>query len=206
MLLGCGAVAVLYLVLNYIFAANLTPAEGAIVFSSQTVTVGHALMKRLLGEGAASLMSLIIVLAFLSAMSAMIMIGPRVYAAMALDGFLPRAFIGQKDKPPTMSVLLQGAIALVLVFIQSLKQALTNVGAILVLFAALTVLGLFRARLQGKDVKITALIAAAVYCVSAAFMLWTGFHDKLSLLAGVAGVTVVGLIAWALTRSAKVAR
>ena len=205
MLLGCGAVAVLYLVLNYIFAANLTPAEGAIVFSSDTVTVGHALMKRLLGEGAASLMSLIIVLAFLSAMSAMIMIGPRVYAAMAQDGFLPRAFIGQKDKPPTMSVLLQGGIALVLVFIQSLKQALTNVGAILVLFAALTVLGLFRARMQGKDVKVSALIAAAVYCVSAAFMLWTGFHDKPLLLAGVAGVTVVGLIAWALTRSPKAA-
>ncbi len=207
MMIGCGAVAVLYLVVNYIFAANLTPAEAAIVFSSEPVTVGHALMTRLLGGGAASLMSLIIVLAFLSAMSAMIMIGPRVYAAMAADGFLPKVFIGERGKPPTMSVLLQGGIALILVFTQTLKEVLTNVGAILVLFAALTVLGLFRARLQGKDVKPTALAAAAVYCVSAAFMLWTGFHDKLPLLAGVAGVTALGLVAWALTRrTVKVAK
>ncbi|MBS1152874.1 MAG: amino acid permease-associated region [Myxococcaceae bacterium] len=206
MLIGCGLVAALYLVVNYIFAANLTPAEGAIVFQGNNVTVGHALMNRLLGEGVASLMSLIIVLAFVSAMSAMIMIGPRVYSAMAKDGFLPKGFIGVDGKPPTMSVLLQGGIALVLVFTQSLKEALTNVGAILVLFAALTVLGLFRARLQGKDVKSSALVAAGVYCVSAAFMLWTGFKDKLPLLAGVAGVTVVGLIGWTLTRRpAKVA-
>ena len=200
MLIGCAGVAVLYLVVNYIFAANLTPAEGAIVFSKEPVTVGHALVNRLLGGGAASMMSLLIVLAFLSAMSAMIMIGPRVYAAMARDGFLPKAFIGAEGKPPTMSVLLQGALALVLVLVQDLKDVLTNVGAILVLFAALTVLGLFRARMQGKDVKGSALVAAGVYCVSAAFMLWTGFHDKLGLLAGVAGVTVVGLIAWTLTR------
>ena len=56
--------------------------------------------------------------------------------------------------------------------------------------------------MQGKDVKPTALIAAAVYCVSAAFMLWTGFHDKLPLLAGVAAATVVGLLAWTVTRRA----
>ncbi len=204
MLFGCGAVAILYLVVNYIFAANLTPAEGAIVFSKEPVTVGHALMNRLLGEGAASLMSLIIVLAFLSAMSAMIMIGPRVYAAMAKDGFLPAAFAGREGKPPTLSVLLQGAIALILVFTQTLKEVLTNVGAILVLFAALTVLGLFRAKAQGQDVKTSALFAAGLYCVSAAYMLYTGFHDKLPLLAGVAAVTVVALIAWSLTRRPRV--
>ncbi len=205
MLIGCSAVAVLYLVVNYIFAANLTPADGAIVFSKEPVTVGHALMNRLLGSRAASLMSLVIVLAFLSAMSAMIMIGPRVYAAMATDGFLPRVFIGREGKPPTMSVLLQGAIALILVFTQTLKDVLTNVGAILVLFAALTVLGLFPARLKGKDVKTSALIAAGVYCVSAVFMLWTGFHEKLPLLAGVAVVTAVGLVAWKLTRRVPIA-
>ncbi len=201
MLIGCSGVAILYLVVNYIFAANLTPAEAAIVFSKEPVTVGHALMNRLLGEGAASLMSLIIVLAFLSAMSAMIMIGPRVYSAMATDGFLPKAFVARAGKPPVLGVLLQGAIALILVFTQTLKEVLTNVGAILVLFAALTVLGLFRARMQGKDVKLWALIAAGIYCVSATFMLWTGFHEKLPLLAGVALAAVVGLVAWALTKT-----
>ena len=200
MLYGCAAVAVLYLVVNYIFVANLTPSEGAVVFSSEPVTVGHALMKRLLGEGAARMMSGIIVLAFISAMSAMILIGPRVYAAMAKDGFLPRAFIGTAGKAPTLSVVLQGAFALLLVFTQSLKDVLGKVGAILVLFAALTVLGLFRARLNGREVKTSALVAAGVYCVSAAYMLYTGFHENLQLLAWVAAVMVLALLGWLLTR------
>lgn len=200
MLIGCAAVAVLYLVVNYIFAANLTPAEGAIVFSPEPVTVGHALMNRLVGGGAAKVMSLIIVVAFLSAMSAMIMIGPRVYAAMAADGFLPKAFAGTAGKPPTLSVLLQGGIALVLVFTQTLKEVLSNVGAILVFFAALTVGGLFLARRKGTDVKPHALAAAFVYCGSAAYMMYVGFWDKPWLLAGVAAAAVVGLVAWAVTR------
>jgi APA family basic amino acid/polyamine antiporter len=203
MLFGCAAVAVMYLVVNYIFVANLTPAEGAIVFSSDTATVGHALMKRLIGEGAAKVMSGVIVLAFVSAISAMTLIGPRVYAAMAKDGFLPKIFAGKEGEPPTFSVLLQGAIALFLVFTQSLKDVLGKVGAILVLFAALTVLGLFRAKLQGKDVKNSALAASALYCVSAAYMLYTGFHENLALLSWVAGVTVIALLGWLVTRPAK---
>lgn len=200
MLIGCGGVAVLYLVVNYVFAANLTPAEGAIVFSNEPVTVGHALMNRLLGPGAASLMSLIIVLAFVSAASAMILIGPRVYAAMAADGFLPKVFIAKEGKPPTFSVLLQGGIALILVFTQTLKEVLSNVGAILVLFAALTVGGLFAAWKRGTDVSVLALAAAFVYCGSAAYMMYVGFWNKPYHLAGVAGAAVVGLAAWAVTK------
>jgi APA family basic amino acid/polyamine antiporter len=203
MLYGCAAVAVLYLVVNYIFVANLTPAEGAVVFSSDTATVGHALIRRLLGDGAAKLMSGLIVLAFISAISAMTLIGPRVYAAMAKDGFLPRALIGKEGKPPTLSVVLQGALALVVVFTQSLKDVLGKVGAILVLFAALTVLGLFRARIQGQSVKTSALIAAGIYCVSAGYMLYTGFHENLALLGWVAAMSLVAMIAWMLTRAPK---
>lgn len=200
MLIGCGGVAVLYLVVNYVFAANLTPAEGAIVFSNEPVTVGHALMTRLLGHGAAAVMSLVIVLAFLSAASAMILIGPRVYAAMAADGFLPKAFAGTEGKPPTFSVLLQGGIALVLVFTQTLKEVLSNVGAILVLFAALTVGGLFVAWKRGADVRLPSLGAAGVYVVSAAYMLYVGFWGKWQLLVGVGGAAVVGLVAWFVTK------
>ncbi len=205
MLFGCASVAVLYLVVNYIFVANLTPEEGKVVFSSDTATVGHALMKRLLGDGAAKLMSGVIVLAFISAISAMTLIGPRVYAAMAKDGFLPRVFAGKEGKPPTLSVLLQGGIALFLVFFQEIKDLLGNVGAILVLFAALTVLGLFRARLLGKDVKTSALVAAGVYCLSAAYMLYTGFHENLKLLSYVGAVAVLALIGWLVTRPSKAA-
>jgi hypothetical protein len=122
---------------------------------------------------------------------------------MAKDGFLPRALIGKEGKPPTLSVVLQGALALVVVFTQSLKDVLGKVGAILVLFAALTVLGLFRARIQGQSVKTSALIAAGIYCVSAGYMLYTGFHENLALLGWVAAMSLVAMIAWMLTRAPK---
>ena len=48
-------------------------------------------------------MSAVMLILFISAMSAMLLVGPRVYAAMAKDGFLP-AFLGSKEGKPLFSV------------------------------------------------------------------------------------------------------
>jgi basic amino acid/polyamine antiporter, APA family len=190
MLLGAGGVGALYLVMNYLFVANLSPQDGAIVFryDSAQVTLGHAVMQRWAGEGAARVMSAVIVLLFISAMSAMILLGPRVYAAMAHDGYLPRALAGAGGKPPTGAVVLQGALALALVFTHSLKDALSNVGAILVLFSALTALGLFKvkASLAGRA-------AAGVYVLSSAWMLYFGVKRNPTLYLWVLAAAALGL-------------
>ena len=93
MLIGCALVAVLYLIVNWVFVANLTPAEGKAVFDyEQTrVTLGHVVVRHLVGDWGGRAMSVLALVAFISAASAMTMVGPRVYAAMAEDGFLPRA-------------------------------------------------------------------------------------------------------------------
>lgn len=217
MLLGCLAVAGLYLVVNYLFVANLTPEQGRVVFQYDAftrlegevaqVTLGQAVMAALLGPTAGRVMSGVMVLLFVSAMSAMLLVGPRVYAAMARDGVLPRALAGAPGKPPTGAVLLQGAIALLLLVTHDLRSVLANVGAILVLFAALTVAGLFVAKGRGpggESPRPLALVAAAVYLVSAAWMLFVGFRHNLSLLGWVAGIAVLGLGAFVVTqRSAR---
>jgi APA family basic amino acid/polyamine antiporter len=217
MLLGCLAVAGLYLVVNYLFVANLTPEQGRVVFQYDAftrlegevaqVTLGQAVMAALLGPTAGRVMSGVMVLLFVSAMSAMLLVGPRVYAAMARDGVLPRALAGAPGKPPTGAVLLQGAIALLLLVTHDLRSVLANVGAILVLFAALTVAGLFVAKGRapaGEFPRPLALVAAAVYLVSAAWMLFVGFRHNLSLLGWVAGIAVLGLGAFVVTqRSAR---
>jgi len=142
MVIGCAGVAVLYLLINFVFVANLDPKLAAVVFAyddegSAKVTLGHAVMEKLLGAGAANVMSGIILLAFISAISAMTLVGPRVYAAMAKDGFLPRSLAATEGHPPRISVLLQSGLAIVLVFTHKLPAVLGNVGAILTLFAAL---------------------------------------------------------------------
>jgi APA family basic amino acid/polyamine antiporter len=214
MLIGCLAVAGLYLVVNYIFVANLTPADTSVVFhyddftslkgEYDQVTLGQAVMAHLLGPGAARVMSAVMLLLFTSAISAMLLVGPRVYQAMARDGFLPRFLEGQDGKPPTAAVLLQGALALALLFTHDLRTILSNVGAVVVLFAALTVAGLFRARARAKtpDERPSAvsLAAATIYVLSSGWMFYTGFKRDFSLLGWVAAVAAVTLVAGVVMR------
>lgn len=222
MLVGCAAVAALYLVVNFIFVANLTPAQGTVVFQYERfaslqgqfdqVTLGQAVMGALLGPLAAKVMSAVMLLLFVSAMSAMLLVGPRVYAAMANDGFLPQFLAGAPGRPPRAAVLLQGGMALLLLFTHDIRSVLSNVGAILVLFTALTVLGLFVARARakpGQGPSSLSLLAAGVYVLSAGWMLFEAARKSLdseegrSPLGWVGLVTVVGLGAFALTQRAK---
>ncbi|PZR15004.1 MAG: amino acid permease [Archangium gephyra] len=209
MLIGCLAVGFLYLVVNYIFVANLTPSQGTVVFKYddftslkgqfEQVTLGQAVMATLLGPVAAKVMSAVMLLLFISAMSAMLLVGPRVYAAMAKDGFLPAFLGGKAGRPPTGAVVLQGAIALLLLFTHDVRSVLSNVGAILVLFAALTVLGLFAVRARGTKVSVVALVCAGVYVLSAVWMLFNGFKNSPTLLIWLAAVAVLGLGAFFVT-------
>jgi APA family basic amino acid/polyamine antiporter len=208
MQLGCAGVGLLYLIVNWIFVANLRPEQATAVFTYETdrVTLGHVVMRELVGDNGSKLMSAVILLLLLSAMSAMTYTGPRVYAAMAKDGFLPRALAGQPGKPPVGSLMLQGSLALVLIFTHELQEVLGNVGAILTLFAALTALGLWREKLQPRGrpaPPLVSLLAAGVYVLSAAMMLYYGFKSSTHLLLWVGLVAAVALGAYALTRARR---
>lgn len=212
MLLGCAAVAVLYLVLNFIFVANLTPEQGTVVFKYgdftalkgqfEQVTLGQAVMANLLGATAAKVMSAVMVLLFVSATSAMMLVGPRVYAAMARDGFLPSALAGAEGKPPVGAVVLQGALAMVLLLWSDVASVLSGVGELVVIFAALTMVGLFtRLRAKGDEkASLPSLVAAGIYVLSAVYMLHVGVTRNPKTALVVLGVAVIGVGAWAMTK------
>jgi APA family basic amino acid/polyamine antiporter len=208
MIIGTLLVAALYLLVNWIFVANLDPATAFFTVTGENGTLGHAVMDRLLGPTAGAAWSAVTVLVFLSAMSAMIFLGPRVYASMAADGYLPRFLRASPDgHPPRSAMLVQGALTLLIIFTQGLRETLGQVGAILVLFAALVALGLVVARLRGMKPTPSkrAVVAAVIYVVSSAWMFWKGFGDQPRTLLWVAGVAVIGVIAWALSRRRAVA-
>jgi basic amino acid/polyamine antiporter, APA family len=182
MLLGCAIVGVLYLFVNWVFVANLTPEDCKVVFTYETarITLGHLIMKNLVGEFGAACMSILAIIAFISAISAMTFLGPRVYAAMARDGFLPRVLQGKEGKPPAGAVILQGAIALFIVFRYQLQVVLNNVGAILTLFSALTVFSLFWIRFKRKEYAkpaSIALTASFFFLILSGVMLYFGFKQ-----------------------------
>jgi APA family basic amino acid/polyamine antiporter len=179
--------------------ASLTPERAAAVFAyeSTRVTLGHLVMTDVLGEAGGRAMSVLAIVAFVSSMSAMLFVGPRVYAAMAEDGFLPRGLARRRRDVPVASVILQGALALVLLLTQRLQQTLSNLGAILTLFAALVALALFVVpRTRGLRPSATARGAAALYVLSAAWMLYNGLRAGTRLEVWLGLVAAAALAVW----------
>ena len=206
MIYGCLIVGALYLVINWIFVANLDAREafGASVgFDSERNTLGHAVMEKIVGTHGARLMAIFFVIAFVSAISAMTLVGPRVYAAMARDGYLPQIFAGRDGKPPAGSILLQGGIATALIYIQSLEKMVKNVAALLIIFSALTAAGVYRLLLSNKLRErfgivppIISVAGATLYIVFSAWMIYAQLKDQRSLLWWIGAVVAAALIGY----------
>jgi APA family basic amino acid/polyamine antiporter len=209
LLIGCGLVAVLYLAVNWVFVANLSPDDFKVVFGYEQskVTLGHVILTRILGSTGGFVMSVLVLVAFVSAASAMTIVGPRVYATMAGDGYLPAFLRVEEGKVPARSIVLQCGLALTILATNELQKALANVGAILTLFAALVSVSIFRrARSKRDDLekpRALTLVAATVHLGSSMFMLYFGLRDR-TLLLWVTTVLAAGLIFWAIARPRNV--
>ena len=146
LLLGTGAVMVLYLLLNvvYFYAASSDQLAGV-------AEVGDLAARALLGPTRGGLITALIALALVSAVSAMVMAGPRVYAAMAADRALIPALGWHSSRGvPTVAVIAQGLLASICVLAGSLQQLIEFVGFTLGISAAFTVAAVFVMRARGK--------------------------------------------------------
>lgn len=201
MLLGCLLVAALYLAVNWVFVASLTPEQASVALTYETdrVTLGHVVMRDALGPAGGAAMSGLTIAALVSSMSAMVFVGPRVYAAMARDGFLPSLLRGDGDAPPLAATVLQGALALVILFTHPLQEMLQNLGAVLTLFAALTAGTLFGVRFRRPDLprpSATALLAAGVFVASSVLLLAYGVQASWRLAAWLALALICASLAF----------
>ena len=133
---GTVTVAVLYLALNVLFLYAV-PADAW----QPTIAIGKVAAESLFGSKGAMAISAIITLTILGSVSAMTAAGPRVYYAMAKDGLAPAAFgrLGKLHSVPTVSILAQAAVGIVLVLTGEFETLLIYIGAALSLIAALTV-------------------------------------------------------------------
>lgn len=140
LLLGTALVTALYLALNavFVFAAPVADLSGK-------VQVAQIAAQALGGAKLATAVSALVALALVSSVSSMVMAGPRVYARMAGDGYLPR-WLAAGDGPPRAAIALQAALALALLWTAAYDSLLTYIGFTLGLSTAATVLGLVRLR------------------------------------------------------------
>ncbi len=137
LLLGTFVTMLVYLALNAVFV--LAAPYGAIAFQED---VAAAAAQAIGGDRLAIAVRVVIAIALFTSVSAMTMVGPRVYAKMADDGLMPRA-LKLKGETPMLSVLMQSALAIVVVWIAGLRELLSYLGFTLALCTAATVATLF---------------------------------------------------------------
>lgn len=203
LLTGTGVVMVLYVLLNLVFLYAVPsdvlagPPDGMPI-----IQVGDAAARALFGDRAGQLITSVIALALVSAVSAMIMAGPRVYAAMAADRALPHQ-LGYYSKRgvPTVAVITQGVLATVFVLVGDLGQLIRFVAFTLALSAAATVASVFVLRRRGYHAPYRAFGYPVTPVLFIMISLWIAYaqireNPKESLV--VAAVLAVGGILYAL--------
>jgi len=135
----------IYVALNAVFLFSAPVAELA-----GKAEIGAIAAEALGGPAARAALSGVVALGLLTSISAMVMIGPRVYAQMAEDGVLPRRLAAGRDAPHR-AIALQVGLSLVAFFMSELRELLLYVGFLLGLSAAATVSCLFMKSMRDGD-------------------------------------------------------
>jgi APA family basic amino acid/polyamine antiporter len=134
---GTLLVTIAYMILNAIFV--FAPPAEAIVGEQQVATIAAGVIGGVWFE---EFVRFVILICLFSSVSANIMSGPRVYAKMADDGFLP-AFLSFKNQRPVNAIWLQAILAIVVISISTIQDLLGYLGFTLSVSAALTASMLF---------------------------------------------------------------
>jgi len=143
LLTGTFIVMGLYLFLNFFILYMIPYGEVTGVIP----VVGLA-SEKAFGAWAGRSLSILISLALLSSLSAYIIIGPRVYYAMAREGlfFHFASQIHKKFGVPGKAILLQGLVAVVMILAGTLEQLLVYIEFALGVFPLVAVAGIYLAR------------------------------------------------------------
>ena len=181
MMIGLITVAILYLAINWVFVANLTPTDAIAVFNYEEtrITLAHLVAYDIFGRHGAKITSILVIVAFVSAISAMMIIGPRVYAAMADDGYLPGFFKLRDGKPPLNATLLQAVVSLLFLFSHSLRDAVLAASGFLMLFSALTAASVFKLSFDKREPRPSRLHlgSSALFILAIVTILFTALQS-----------------------------
>lgn len=151
---GTLIVAAFYLALNlaFIYAIPLESLKGV-------VAVGAAAAGALFPGRGGPVFSAIMAAALLSCVSAMVLVGPRVYYAMAQDRcFFPEAGqVSPRWQTPVRAIVYQGVATAVMVVTGTFESLIYYIGFSLVLFAGLATAGVFRMRRRPQWTRLAAV-------------------------------------------------
>jgi len=199
LLIGTFSVTIIYLFLNTLYVYALPPDE-----MKGVISIGGLTANKLFNLSLDRIFSMCIALILLSAISVLIMIGPRVYYAMAQSGhFFGLAKKTNRSKVPGISILLQSGLAIVYVLTGTFEQIITFLSFSLGIFPILAVLGVFKLRMKGQSVfKVPGYpLLPAFFILSSLFILVFAFLERpvessIALGVIVAGIPMYYLLTW----------
>jgi APA family basic amino acid/polyamine antiporter len=170
---GTLIVAAFYLALNAVFIYAL-PMEAM----KGIERIGGAAAEALFGGKGGNFFSAMMSVGLVSSVSAMVIVGPRVYYAMAQDGcfFQGAARVHARWGTPVQAILWQSLATALMILTGTFESLLYYIGFALVLFAALAVAGMVRLRQRPGWKRLAAVswgypLAPAVFLGASGWML-----------------------------------
>ncbi len=147
---GTAICAAIYLLLNLAYYSVLTPLELRATDRAAATAVQTAY-----GAGTTALISVLILTSILGAMNGLILTGPRVYYAMAVDGTFFRRLgrISGRFHTPVLAIVVQGVWASLLTLVGSFQQLFTYVIFTAWIFYGLTVAAVIVLRIRRPDLE-----------------------------------------------------
>ena len=133
LMLGSVPTILIYLALNAVFV--LVPPFASVALQEDVAAVEAEAMG---GHAMANAVHLVVALTLFTSVSAIMMVGPRVYAKMADDGLFPPT-LRFKGETPMASIVMQDMLTGVVVWITGLRELLSYLSLTLGLSTAATV-------------------------------------------------------------------
>ncbi len=141
-------VTLIYLLLNILYVYAVPVAE-----MKNVISVGGLAANNLFNRTMDQFFSLFIAMILLSSISALVIIGPRVYYAMAQSGhFFRMAGKVNRTNVPGTSILLQSGLAILFVVSGTFDQIITLLSFSLGIFPILAVMGVIKLRMKEQPV------------------------------------------------------
>lgn len=191
---GTIVVTIIYVLLNamFMYVSNFNE----LAFQED---IGNVVALKMFGNDIGLIFSGIFSLALISTMSAMIIAGPRVTEQVGHDySMFKKLTVKSKGGTPTFAILLQAAIAIILVLISTFQDLISTIGITLSVFSLLTVIGVFivRRRIPPEDRPVKTWgypVTPIIFIVATSWMIYSFASTDLnkiwySLIAIVPGI------------------
>ena len=139
-LLGVITVVIFYVLINFVYILALPLVE-----MRNIVDIGYVAFENLCGGGLTAVFTVMILIAVTSTLNSTILSGARIYYAMSREGLFFKRF-GQLHKEfdtPSQALWLQFGWTVILILSGSFNQLLTYTVFVMVVFGALSGIGLF---------------------------------------------------------------